>query len=507
MVFGAALLVVLAGVAWISTIALRLDRAELEGRRLAAVEENVRLALWRLDSALLPLIARESARPPSDHAAGREHPEHVRQLFEIGADGAIGSVRGADILAALSAGANPGVPPRLAAMPAGTGTQAQKSLNEWQMRSASLDNCAPGPGAGAAPLTPVWVRGELLLARRVGPGALGPSAIQGAWLDWPELQRWLPATVADLLPAARLEPASAEDEMQRRLAALPLRLVPGPVEVRLEGQRSSVGLVLAVAWAGLLLAAAAVVALMAGTLSLSERRATFVSAVTHELRTPLTTLQTYSEMLADGKVTEPAKRQRYVETLHREALRLSHLVENVLAYSGIERGRQAVVIQPLSVHALFERSRERLAARAAQAGMALELTADEALVARGDAGPIDQILFNLVDNACKYGAGLVSLSAVARGDTIELRVRDQGAGVARDVRGRLFEPFSKSAERAAGGVPGVGLGLALSRRLARAMGGDLRLEAGARSDTGGDGGACFLLILRRAHAAPAPEPA
>ena len=68
-------------------------------------------------------------------------------------------------------------------------------------------------------------------------------------------------------------------------------------------------------------------------------------------------------------------------------------------------------------------------------------------------------------------------------------MRDEGKGVSDDVRGRLFEPFSRSAEKAAGSSPGVGLGLSLSRSLARAMGGDLRLEPGA-------GGACFLLTLK-----------
>jgi C4-dicarboxylate-specific signal transduction histidine kinase len=74
---------------------------------------------------------------------------------------------------------------------------------------------------------------------------------------------------------------------------------------------------------------------------------------------------------------------------------------------------------------------------------------------------------------------------------VELLVRDEGPGVSPDVRARLFEPFSKSAERAAGTVSGVGLGLALSRSLARAMGGNLRLA-------GSTGGACFVLSLRRA---------
>ena len=100
-VFGVALLVVFGGVAWISTVALRVDRAELEARHQAAVDENVRLALWRMDSALLPLIVRESARLPSDYRAAGDRPEHVLRLFEIEHDGAIRTLRAEDILQRL----------------------------------------------------------------------------------------------------------------------------------------------------------------------------------------------------------------------------------------------------------------------------------------------------------------------------------------------------------------------------------------------------------------------
>jgi signal transduction histidine kinase len=376
--------------------------------------------------------------------------------------------------------------------------ERQKSLVEWEARSASVDTAycqvdEPGDAGGGAPsagaLTPVWLAGELFLVRRVSLD--GRDVVQGAWLDREELERWLPTTVADLLPSARVEPLLDPAISQpHRLAALPLVVVPGRVDVGLEGGRT-VGLPLAVAWGGLLLAAVAVIALVAGALSLSERRATFVSAVTHELRTPLTTLQTYSEMLANGQIAEAEKRQRYLETLHREALRLSHLVGNVLAYSGIERGRTAGPFGPLEVSALFERLAERLASRAAQdgAGLALRPPA-RPLSLVGDPAAIEQVLFNLVDNACKYaGPGArVEVSAAPAGPRVEIHVRDSGPGVPDEVRRRLFEPFSKSAQQAAGTAPGVGLGLALSRRLARAMHGDLRLDA--------DGpGARFVLSL------------
>jgi signal transduction histidine kinase len=254
---------------------------------------------------------------------------------------------------------------------------------------------------------------------------------------------------------------------------------------------------LAAAWACGLVAAAAVAALLAGVLALSERRAAFVSAVTHELRTPLTTFRMYAEMLAGGMVRDEDQRRHYLETLRREADRLSHLVENVLAYARLERGRHAGRIEEVTVEALIERAAGRLRERAELAGLRLEVAVDESAQsrrARADSAAVEQILFNLVDNASKYArppgeGGVIHLEAALDEDMVLLRVRDHGPGISRRDERRLFRPFSKSAREAAHSAPGVGLGLALSRRLARELGGDLRLERQAA------GGASFVLVL------------
>jgi signal transduction histidine kinase len=114
-------------------------------------------------------------------------------------------------------------------------------------------------------------------------------------------------------------------------------------------------------------------------------------------------------------------------------------------------------------------------------------------VVRANPSAAEQILFNLVDNACKYAVAAedkrIHLAVESSDGSVRLRVRDHGPGIAAAVRGRLFRPFSKSAREAAHSAPGVGLGLALSRRLAQDMGGQLRL------DERSGGGACFELAL------------
>jgi K+-sensing histidine kinase KdpD len=117
-----------------------------------------------------------------------------------------------------------------------------------------------------------------------------------------------------------------------------------------------------------------------------------------------------------------------------------------------------------------------------------------------DASAVEQILFNLVDNACKYAAPtatekIIHLEALPDHKFAMLRVRDHGQGISAEGAKRLFQPFGKSAHEAAHTAPGVGLGLALCRRLSRSMGGDLRLDTLVKN------GACFVLTLPVSHGA------
>lgn len=345
------------------------------------------------------------------------------------------------------------------------------------------------------PFSPLWVGNHLLLARTV----ITPEGafLQGCWLDWEAIRASLGRAVADLLPAAQLLPALAGrlDEPGRLLAALPVRLEPGPLpQLEREGLAPAL-LVLGVGWACALVSALAAGLLLHQALELGERRGAFVSAVTHELRTPLTTFRMYAELLHLGMVEDEAERRTLLETLVVESDRLDHLVKNVLSFARLESGRGGAALEPVPVTELLERGCERLSQRAAQAGMRVEIEVPETLEARAartDPSVVEQILFNLVDNACKYAAGserLIHIQAAAEGASLALRVRDHGPGIARPDRRKLFRPFHKSAREAARSAPGVGLGLALCRRLAQSLGGDLRLEQGTGP------GACFRLEL------------
>jgi signal transduction histidine kinase len=397
-------------------------------------------------------------------------------------------------------------------------TQSALNVNEFQARAQfTLQNSMQAPANNnlltptdvrMTVMKPFWLDGQLLVARRVL--RRGSESVQGCWLDWQTVKGQLQATISDLLPDALLEPADPAhaDERSHMMAVLPVKLIAGEVPAQIVTRRTPVRLALWVTWCSLALAAVAVALLLQGVLALSERRAAFVSAVTHELRTPLTTFRMYVDMLAAGMVRDEQSRSDYLETLRREADRLTHLVENVLAYARLERGGPGARIRPVQVAELLSHAGDRLASRAAQANFSLQVDAppevlDSEVVA--DPAAVEQILFNLVDNACKYARvaenRTLELRIARHKDRVLLKLHDHGPGVSDRESNRLFQPFRKSARDAADSAPGVGLGLTLSRRLARDMGGELSLDNHTQD------GACFVLNLQAGAISKAGNPA
>jgi len=396
--------------------------------------------------------------------------------------------------------------------PPGAGVELQQSVADYGNRQrANAQNLGQGGTAttklGAVvptaigPLLPLWLDGPepmLVFARRASEG--GVHRLQGVVVDWPTLQRELLALVGDLFApgAAELVRCAAPTPVEQgsMLASVPARLEATPYLCHVESKLPT-SAILGITWGITVLALLVLGFTLRAAIGFGERRARFASAVTHELRTPLTTFRMYSEMLADGVVTEPAAQREYLDTLRREADRLSRVVENVLAWSRLEQGRFASRRERHGVASLLQRIAPSLQRRLADAGMALQLDVDPSAadaVVTTDDDAVAQILFNLVDNAAKYARDsadrTVHLAAHLAGGTVQLDVRDHGPGIAAPMRARVFAPFDRGAvPTASNDVPGVGLGLALARGLARDLGGDLTLVDAAAP------GACFRLAL------------
>jgi signal transduction histidine kinase len=352
-------------------------------------------------------------------------------------------------------------------------------------------------------LQPMWLRAEgqperLILARLAQSG--GRKQVQGVLLDWPRLSGILLAEIADLFPEAQLKPVfdgEAPAFPERCMTALPVQLDAGPRAGSLLGGWSPLRFGLFLAWLAALLALLVVGLGGWSLLDLSERRIRFVSAVTHELRTPLTTLRLYLDMLNSGLVRDETQRAEYLKTLDGESDRLHRLVSNVLDFARLEKQRPRLSLRETRPAELLEQARANWQERCKAAGkeLVVEIAPGYRPALTTDVELVQQVLGNLIDNACKYSRaatdGRIWLRARPDGPRwLALEVEDRGPGVPASERRGIFRAFrrGRSADVTAGGV---GLGLALARRGARLLGGKLTLRP-ARDGAG----ACFQLWLR-----------
>ena len=221
---------------------------------------------------------------------------------------------------------------------------------------------------------------------------------------------------------------------------------------------------------------------------LAARKSEFVSAVSHELRTPLTSIRMYADMLKEGWVKDDGTAKEYFALISAESERLARLVNNVLDFSRIEKGRKTFQKQLGDPAPVIRDVGEVLAPYLEEKGFVLALDVPEHLPQCSfDKDALTQILVNLIDNAVKYGGREVRVEAEARDGQVVLRVLDRGPGIPESEREGIFQPFQRGSTAPRAG--GSGLGLALVRHYAAGHGG--RIEV---SDRDG-GGAIFSLIL------------
>lgn len=324
------------------------------------------------------------------------------------------------------------------------------------------------------------------------------TVYQGVVLDWPLLQAALQEELKDLFPEARLEPVKDPAAVlpDRAMTALPVQLDPGPPPPPPPAGWTPLRIGLVLAWLAAVIAFAAVGFAGWGLIDLAERRIRFVSAVTHELRTPLTSLRLYLDLLVSGMIQDEAKREEYLQTLTSESDRLHRLIDNVLDYARLEKRRKDGDIRPVQVSDLLAQLEQTWTDRVAQDGkqlVVISTLAPDRQVAT-DAGLVQQIVGNLIDNARKYTREAADpriwvWAKPGRGQTVLLEVEDRGCGVPASERRSIFKPFRRG-DHADSTSGGVGLGLALARSWAEVLGGRLTYHPAE-----GGTGSCFRLEL------------
>ncbi|MBE0564437.1 MAG: HAMP domain-containing histidine kinase [Krumholzibacteria bacterium] len=226
---------------------------------------------------------------------------------------------------------------------------------------------------------------------------------------------------------------------------------------------------------------------------LARRRTLFVSSVTHELKTPLTTIGLYAEMLEQGMDADAETRSRYFGVLKSETVRLSRLIRNVLEFSRLEARRRRVTPTPGDLTEALHEAARVMTDQAAESGFELRLDAPDEITAAFDHEAVVQILVNLVENSLKFAAGAarpeIVVFARAEGRGARFGVRDYGPGIATRPLARIFDDFTRGEDAATRATKGTGIGLALVRRLAQAMG------ARAEAENHGDGGCSVSVVL------------
>jgi two-component system OmpR family sensor kinase len=204
-----------------------------------------------------------------------------------------------------------------------------------------------------------------------------------------------------------------------------------------------------------------------------QREREFVADAGHELRTPLALLRTELE-LALRHESSPAELREAIRTSSEEVDRLAQLAEDLLLIARSEEGRLALRTETLDGGALLDSVARRFEWRAQEAGRRLGAEEAPGLEFVGDRIRLEQALGNLVENALRYGAGEVRLSASATDGVVELHVTDEGAGFPPEFLERAFERFTRP--DAGRTRAGTGLGLSIVRVIAEAHGGEAHAE-------------------------------
>ena len=219
----------------------------------------------------------------------------------------------------------------------------------------------------------------------------------------------------------------------------------------------------------------------------NQAKSAFLANVSHELRTPLAAIVGYSELLQTGDFSE-SERVLHCETIRRNGEQLAKLVDDLLDLSKVEAGKVEVFAQQVRLAEILVEvlALINLSARKKHLPIEIEYSGKVPTFLHCDPTRLKQILLNVLGNAVKFtDQGCVSLTVSCRSedgrDVLNFIVRDSGRGISDSERELLFRPFSQGDHVSSHRYGGTGLGLSLSRKLARLLGGDLVL---ARSQPG-----------------------
>ena len=216
--------------------------------------------------------------------------------------------------------------------------------------------------------------------------------------------------------------------------------------------------------------------------ALEAMRRDFVSNVSHELRTPLAIFQGYVELLRDGEGLPVEERDKALDVLDRTSRRLNALVQDLLMIARLESGTEKQNPERIMVQKFLDEVAQDWELKAREQGFVLAVEVTGECVISADVHRLLQIYNNLIDNASRYipaQGGAVRLTAIVREEVVEMRVIDNGGGIAPADLPRVFERFYKAdrSRTAVNGHRSTGLGLSIVKHLVSANGGHVHAES------------------------------
>jgi two-component system phosphate regulon sensor histidine kinase PhoR len=241
----------------------------------------------------------------------------------------------------------------------------------------------------------------------------------------------------------------------------------------------------------------------------SRLKSDFIANVSHELKTPLSLIRMFGEMVATGRHKGEETAREYGSIITRESERLSHLIDNVLDFARLERGKASYDFAEGDLAAVLERALDVCRYRLEKERLKLRTRVERHLPqVRMDENALTLVILNLVDNAVKYGAdgGVVEVTLDRVPGGVSLSVRDYGPGIPAEEQLRIFERFYRAQSARDRNVRGSGIGLALVRHIAEAHGGHVSVESPVPPVRGGGVGSLFRVYLPSTAEAVAAGP-
>ena len=212
---------------------------------------------------------------------------------------------------------------------------------------------------------------------------------------------------------------------------------------------------------------------------LERIRREFFANLSHELRTPLAAMLASSETLLAGAMDEPESRKRFIDSLHKNAVRMTSLISDISDLSAIESGQVGLVTAPLPLHHVVADVFALLESRRCAAEVSFASSISKGVIVQADRKRLEQILYNLIDNAVKFNrpGGSVTVSTETEEGRVAIVVEDTGAGISAADLPRVFERLYRGDKSRSRKTEGSGLGLAIVKHLVYAHGGEVSITS------------------------------